>query len=163
MNPFNALQGVGRVVGFLVVALVVVAFFCGVASAAVTVPGSLRVDYTLPTQGCLIVNGTTTNPCQPMALTGADALTGAEVYISADPTPPTANATPTGAVGAGVTTINQTVTVPNDTLLYIWVRVKNSTKAGDWANGVTKLVHVDVGVDPGVPTNVTVTLAITLH
>lgn len=64
--------------------------FLTVAHATVPVP--VGVSYTLPTQACVYVNGVATTTCGP--LTGADALTGIEVYFSLAPIADGATLTP---------------------------------------------------------------------
>ncbi|MEO8516999.1 MAG: hypothetical protein ABI426_09645 [Flavobacterium sp.] len=57
---------------------------------------------------------------------------GYQYYLSTSATPPTAGTTPTGSVGAGVTTLSLTGLTSGVTY-YIWIRSKcNATSLGNW-------------------------------
>jgi len=124
------------------------------AAVAQTVPGAANYSWTLPTTGCTV--GVTT--CDNKPLTGADALTGLEIFISTSAIPDAPSGNPTLTLGPGQTTTTYTTTVPNGSTIYMRMRAVNSTGKSILTNAVTKVVNA--GVIPGVPTNVTVTFQI---
>jgi hypothetical protein len=127
------------------------------AQAAVSAP--LAISYTLPTTGCVSVNGVVLSPCQSVPLTGGDAVDFVEVFLSTSTIPDNAS-TPTATVPASTTSYSTTYSVNSGQTIH--VRVRAHIASGGYSiltNEVTK--QVTAGVQPGQPQNVTVTLTIT--
>lgn len=127
------------------------------AYAAVAAP--LTLTWTNPTTGCATVNGVVVTPCQSVPLTGADALAAVDVYISTAVIPDDFTGAPTFSVTAPATTSSTTYSLNSGQTMHI--RLKARTASG----GVSKFTPevtktVTAGVEPGVPTSVTVTLNI---
>lgn len=96
------------------------------AAQAATVP--VNIQYTLPTQACLYVNGVrTADPCTP--LTGADALTGIKVYFSLSPIVDDSTLAPVATLSPTATTYSSTFTASNGDKVY--VRLKAMTASAD--------------------------------
>lgn len=128
----------------------------GAASAA-TVDGTSNVSWGAVTQGCLV--GVT--PCVPSTLTGADVVTGYEVFASTSPIPDDlAGLTPVAVTSATATSASARLTVPNGSTVYIRVRAFNASIKGVLSNVVTRVVQVPV--QPGAPTDVTFEITIDL-
>jgi hypothetical protein len=137
-------------------ALAVVLSLLAFTANAQTVPGSATYTWTLPTTGCTV--GVT--PCDNKPLTGADALTGIEVYISTSPIPDNSTMAPTLTLGPTATTAVYSTTVANGSTLYARFKGKNASfgSSPTFSAQVSKLVALPVS--PGVPTNITITLQI---
>ena len=133
----------------------VVLFLLPLPSIAQTVPGSATYTWVLPTTGCSV--GATT--CDNKPLTGNDALTAIEAYISTSPIGDSSNMAPTLTLGASATTATYTTTIANGSTLYARFKAVNSTGRGGFSAQVSKLITLPVL--PGIPTNVTVTIQIT--
>jgi predicted phage tail protein len=125
----------------------------GFAVNAQTVPGSVDLAWELPTTGC--TSGI--SPCDNAPLTGPDALTAINVYISTSPIPDNTAMAPTLALGA-VTTVKHTMQVKDGDTIYARVRAVNSSGPSVFSGQVSKVIKLPVV--PGVPTNVTITLTI---
>lgn len=137
-----------------IVAIGLCLIFAGVSQAQ-AVPGSIDLRWTLPTTGCLI--GVSPPVCnQP--LTGTAALLGVNVWISTSPIPDVPTGAPTLTLAAGATTAAHTMQVTNGQTLYARVSARNASTSGPLSNQVIKLVSI--GVQPGVPTSVTIELTI---
>lgn len=135
----------------------VVLLLCLVGSVvyAQTVPGTLRLTWTNPTTGC--ITGSTPPVCnQP--LTGADALTAINVYISTSPIPDTSTMAPTIALPASATTTTHTMQVQRGQTIYARIKAINAAGASPFSNQVSK--QITVPVIPGVPSSVTVEIDI---
>lgn len=121
---------------------------------AQTAPGSITLTWTNPTTGCS--QGVT--PCDNKPLTGADALTGVDVFLVAAASPPAAPpATPFVSLSATTTTTTQSLPVRSGDTIYAWVRANNAAFKGMMSNRVASGV-VTFPVVPGVPSGVTIQL-----
>lgn len=141
----------------ILAALAVLSAFSA-ASLGQTVPGSMRVSWTLPTTGC--TQGVT--PCDNVPLGTAGALTGVEVYISTAPIPDNSSMSPTLTLPAGATTGTHTLQVANGATLYARVKARNGATPNSlspFSVQVSKLVSLPV--TPNAPTSVTIELTIT--
>ena len=141
---------------FFVYMAMVLALCVGLATCAEaqTVPGTLRISWTLPTQGC---NVTVSPPiCGP--LTGSAALTAINVYVSDAPIPDDYAGAPTITLTGDATAATHTMQVPNGSTLYVRVRAVNEAGASAMSNQASKLISVELL--PGVPTEVTIELEI---
>lgn len=119
------------------------------SAQAQNVPATASVTWTPPTQN---VDNT------PIAATGPTAIAKYQIFAETVTIPnafagPPKVETPPGAT-AGVVTM----TVANNTTVFIRVRACNAALCGDLSNEATKLVTIP---KPGVPTSVTFTIAIT--
>jgi len=128
----------------------------GVAPLAIAqaVPGTATVGWTLPTVGCTVG----ASPCDNAPLTGTNALTAVEVYISTSPITDSSTMAPTLTLAAGTTTSTHTLQVTNGATLYARVKAVSGGNKSPFSVQVTKVVSVPV--IPGVPTNVTITIQI---
>lgn len=138
--------------------LIVAAALCLIVTGsalAQTVPGSLSLNWVLPTTGCLV--GTTPPVCnQP--LTGSAALQAVHVWISTSPISDTPAGAPTLTLAAGATTATHTMQVTNGQTLYARVSARNAAGDSALSNQVSRVVSIPV--TPGVPTSLTITLTI---
>jgi hypothetical protein len=138
-------------------ALLAVACVVGLAAGnafAQTASDEIKIDWTLPTFGC--TRGI--SPCDRIPLTGDNAITQVNVYVSTSPIPDQPNTDSAIILGPGVTTAKHTVSVRNGDTIYVRLSVTNSDGTSPLSNVVTR--PVDLPVIPGVPTNVTITLTI---
>jgi hypothetical protein len=124
-------------------------------SHAQTVPGSLTMDWTLPTTGCVV--GTTPEVCN-VPLTGTAALTAVHVWISTSPIPDVPTTEPTLILGAGETTARHTMQVINGQTLYVRLTARNVSHESFLTAQGSKLIALDIR--PDVPTNLTLELTI---
>lgn len=109
------------------------------AANAATVP--VNISYTLPTQTCLYVNGVrTADPCTP--LTGADALTGIEVYFSLSPIADDAALAPVATLPPASTTYQSTFTAGNGDKVYVRLKAKTASASSIFSGQVFKDVVV---------------------
>lgn len=109
-----------------------------------------------------VVNGSWVNPTTASdgtALTGTQALTKIQVFLSSASIPDLSTMVPTLELGPGATTGTVTLTVPNHSTLYFRVKACNSAGCGAFSNQSTK--PVDVNAVPGIATSVTFTITIT--
>lgn len=138
---------------FLAIVLVVVLAWAALAKAA-TIP--LKITITPPTTGCTV--GIT--PCNNAPLTGTDALTGAEVYLSKSPIPNVAPSPATLVLAAGVYAAQYSMSAENGETIYMRTRVQNSS--GFSALGKELTYPVKIGVIPNPPPATTLTTAETV-
>jgi len=108
---------------------------------------SVTLNWTAPTQA------TDGSP-----LTGAQAITSYQVWLSTATIPDNVTATPTATITGTATTTTQTVTVSPGGTIFARVKACNAAGCSVLSNEVTKLVPLTV---PGPPTSVTITLNIT--
>lgn len=123
-------------------AILFLALLPGLASAA-----SITVNWTLPLTA---VDGT--------PLTGEQALTSVQVFLSTATIADSSTAAPTATLTATASTTTQTVTAAPGQTIYARIKACNSGGCSVFSNQAAKIVPVSV---PGVPTNVTITLTIT--
>jgi hypothetical protein len=124
---------------------------------AQTVTGNAFYSWELPTTtSCNGVIGF----CVPAPLTGANAITSVEGFVSTSPIPDSPSGPPTLVLTANATTATYTGQVPNGSTLYARFRANTATAKGLLSAEVSKVIQVDTG-PPGQITNVTVTFAIT--
>ena len=90
-------------------------------------------------------------------LTGAQAITSYQVWVSSATIPTNTTMTPTATVTGTATTTTQTITVLPGGTIYARVKACNSAGCSDFSSEATKTLPVSV---PNPPTNVTVTLVI---
>lgn len=143
-----------RNLAWLVAAVLAVCLLGSVVYAQ-SVPGTLRLSWTNPTTGC--ITGSSPPVCnQP--LTGVDAVTAINVYISTSPIPDASTMAPTLALPASASTTTHTLQVQRGQTVYARVKAINSGGASAFSNQVSKLIAVPV--IPGVPSSVTVEVEI---
>lgn len=123
--------------------------------AATAATSAATVNWVLPTTGCTVA----VTPCDNTPLTGAQALTGVDIYASTSVIPDNSVMAPTVSLAAGVTTTTVTLTVLNGDTLHFRLKVRNQFGASDFTTDATKVVTLPV--KPGVATSVTITLTIT--
>lgn len=128
------------------------------AAAAVSAP--LTISYTLPTTGCASLNGVVLSPCQSAPLTGADAVDFVELFLSTSVIPDTPVGAPTATVPATSTSFSTSYSMNSGQTVHI--RVRAHILSGGYSTLTSEITKtVTSGVQPGWPTNVTVTLNIT--
>lgn len=123
------------------------------AAFAAPVNATGTVSYVLPVLGCMQGQPTCNAP-----LTGADALTGIDVYVSTSPIPDTFTGPPTLSVGPAVTTTPVSVSANNGDTVYVRLKARNSSGSSVFTAPATFVVHL--AVIPNPPTSVTFTLVI---
>lgn len=89
------------------------------------------------------------------ALTGAQALTKYEAFISTAVIPDSPTGTPTATITAGTTTTTQSITVLAGDTIHARVRACNAAGCSVLSNDVTAVVPIS---KPGPPTSVTITI-----
>lgn len=119
------------------------------AQAQTTVPASANVAWTLPTQDT-----------KGAALTGTNALTSVNVYVSTSAIPDAPVGAAQVVLGATAQTTAYTLTAPANGTIHVRVSACNQFACGALSAEATKLVATG-GLTPGVPTNVTITITIT--
>lgn len=129
--------------------------FFAFAASAQTVPGSVGLEWTLPTVGCTVG----VSPCDNRPLTGAAALTAIEVYISTSSIPDNSIMAPTLTLGPAVTTATHTMQVANGATLFVRLKARNAGGVSPFNVQASKVVTAPVV--PGVPSSVTITITIT--
>lgn len=145
-----------RFLSLLAGAVVALAALSTPAYAAVSAP--LVINWTNPTTGCTTINGVAVNPCDNIPLTGGDALSALDLFISTTGTPDCQSA-PTLTVTAPNTTASTTVAINSGQTVHIRVQARIASGGKSFcSNEVTKTFTT--GVLPGSPTNVTITLVI---
>lgn len=154
LSAFRSLSWPARVGVALLVISTLLSLGMSIASAQ-TVSGSMKLTWTLPTTGCT----TGVTPCDNKPLTGADALTGIDVYVSAAPIPDSFSGAPTATLAAGAVTTTVTVPATNGGTLYARLKARNASGASPFSGQVSKLIVLPV--TPGVPTNITIEITIT--
>lgn len=124
------------------------------ATSAPAATGTVNVGWQLPAFACTV--GVV--PCDNLPLTGANALTGVEVYLSTSPIADDTTAPPTVSLTADQTTATVPLGVNNGDTIYARVRVRNQFGPSDFSAEATKLVTI--ATKPGMPTSVTITITI---
>lgn len=124
------------------------------AQAAVSAP--LTINYTVPTTGCTTINGVPVSPCDGVPLTGADVVTSIAVYVSTSPIPNNFTGDPTLVVGASPQSVNTSVSITNGQTVYVRLKALSGTGVSDFSAEASKTFTL--GVKPGVPTSVTITI-----
>lgn len=122
-------------------------FVVAAVANAQSVPSSAKIDWVQPT---VSVDG--------VPLTGANSLTGIEVYISTSPIADNSTMQPTATVSGAATTTTQTLQVANGSTLYVRLKAVNASGKSAFSSQVTKLVQLNA--TPTFPTSVTVTITI---
>lgn len=92
------------------------------------------------------------------ALTGAQALTSYQVWVSTASIPTTTTTAPTATITGTATTTTQTIAVQPGGTIYARVKACNAGGCSDYSVESSKTLPVSV---PGVPTSATITLSIT--
>lgn len=113
----------------------------GSASAA-----SLTVSWVLPTTGAGNV-----------PLTGSNAITNVQVFVSTSPIPNNSAGAPLVVLSATSTTTTQTVTASPGQTLYARIKVCNQWGCSAYSAEASKVVP---GPTPNIPTDVTITITI---
>jgi len=127
------------------------------AHASVSVP--VVVNWTAPTVGCSTINGVMVNPCDNIPLTGGDAITGYDVYMSTSVIPDNFSGPPTVSVQASANGVQTNFAVNSGQTIHVRVKVKiASGGTSSFSNEATQTVTL--GVVPQPPTSVTVQLVI---
>lgn len=141
---------------FLIAALALAAACVSPAVFAQTVPASLKVNFTLPTEtACLQAPPA---ECVRLPLTGAYALTGVQLFVSTSPILDDSTLEPVASNGT-VTSMVYNQVVPNGTTLYVRVKAVNAFgPSPHFSTQASKLILVEA--PPGEPTNVTLELTI---
>jgi hypothetical protein len=116
-----------------------IALIPALASAA-----SITVNWTAPTTA---VDGST--------LTGAQALTSYQVWVSTSSIPATTTAAPTATLTGSVTTTTQTITASPGATLYVRLKACNSGGCSDFSSEASKVLPVSA---PNFPTSITITV-----
>lgn len=124
------------------------------ATSAPAATGSVDLAWQLPDFACTV--GVV--PCDNLPLTGINALTGVEVYLSTSPIADDSTASPTVSLTADQTTATATLGVNNGDTIYARIKVRNQFGPSDFSAQVSKPVMI--ATKPGVPTNVTITITI---
>lgn len=138
---------------------VILAIVAAVPAQAVQAP--LKIDFVLPTTGCTIVNGAPVRPCDNVPLTGPNALTFVDFYISLTPIPDGFAGAPTVSIPAGVSTTNTTFTAVSGDTVYVRVKARNASGLSDGFSAQTSKTVIVGGVQPGIITSVTISINIT--
>jgi hypothetical protein len=127
------------------------------AQAAVSVP--LSVSFVLPTSACTTINGVTVNPCDNIPLTGANALTNTDIWVSLAPIPNNFTGAPTLSIPAGSTSVNTNFSASSGDTIYVRLKARTaSASSASYSNEATKTVTL--GAVPGNVTSVTLTINI---
>lgn len=90
-------------------------------------------------------------------LTGAQAITSYQVWVSTATIPSTTTMTPTATITGTATTTTQSVTANPGATIFARVKACNSAGCSDFSAEASKALPVTV---PGVPTTVTVTIQV---
>lgn len=93
-----------------------------------------------------------------LSLTGTNALTSMQLFLSTAPISDASTMLPTATLSASAVTTLQTMSVLNGATLYVRLKACNSTGCGDFGPQGSKLITLDT--TPGVPTNVTIEITI---
>lgn len=134
------------------------AFAAAVPAQAVTVP--LAVSFVMPTTACTTINGVQVNPCDNIPLTGANALTNIDIWLSLAPIPDGFTGPPTLSVPAGATLLNTTFSASSGDTIYVRLKARTSSASSlHFSNQATKTVTV--GAVPADVTTVSLAINIT--
>jgi hypothetical protein len=128
-----------RVMKLRVIALALFALIPALASAA-----SITVNWTAPTTAA-----------DGSPLTGPQALTSYQVWVSTSSIPTTTTAAPTATLTGAVTTTTQTINASPGATLYVRLKACNSAGCSDFSAEASKALPV---TPPGVPTSITITV-----
>lgn len=133
--------------------------FASLASAqSVTVPAELTASWTLPTETECLQDPPA--ECVRIPLTGAYAVTGVQLFVSASPIPDDSTLEPVASSGT-VSSMVYNQTVPNGTTLYVRVKAVNAYGASKrFSEQQQKMIQVEA--TPGAPTNVSVSFKLTI-
>lgn len=121
-----------------------------IAAPTVNVPAVMNVSWELPT---LAADGT--------ALTGEQALTGLQLFVSTAPIADNTALAPSATFAPGITSSTYSGTLPAGATVYIRLRALNQTGAGKLSAEVSKVIELPPLSVPGVPTNVQISITIT--
>lgn len=146
-----------RFASLLAAALLSFAASIAPAQAAVSVP--LSVSFVLPTTGCTTINGVQVNPCDNIPLTGANALTNTDIWLSLAPIPNGFAGAPTLSIPAGSTSVNTNFSASNGDTIYVRLKARTAT-ASSVAFSTEATKTVTVGAVPGNVTSVILTINI---
>jgi len=91
------------------------------------------------------------------ALTGQQAITSYQVWVSTSSIPATSTATPTATITGTATTTTQTIGVSPGGTIYARVKACNAAGCSDFSAESSKTLPLS---PPGVPTTVTVTISL---
>jgi hypothetical protein len=105
---------------------------------------SITVNWTAPTTAA-----------DGSALTGPQALTSYQVWVSTSSIPTTTNAAPTATLTGAVTTTTQTINASPGATLYVRLKACNSAGCSDFSAEATKALPITA---PGIPTSITITV-----
>jgi hypothetical protein len=137
---------------FAALVAVALAASCSVAGAQTstpaTVPASATLGWVLPTVGSDSVT----------PLTGGEALTGVNIYVSTSAIPDAPTGPATITLSAASTTTAYSATVAVGSTLHFRLAACNAFGCSALTPEVTKVV---TGSTPGIPTSVTVSIKIT--
>lgn len=141
-----------RILNILRIAVFSLFFFLAFSSVALTqtVPGQLTLTWVLPTHS--------TPATGSVPLTGANALTRIDVFISTVLIPDSPTELPTLTLTGSTITGSHTMQVPNGSVLHARIRACNASGCSILTNEVTALVQVDPIPNP--PTTITITVVI---
>ena len=92
------------------------------------------------------------------ALTGSQAITSYQVWVSTATIPSTTTTTPTATITGTATTTTQTITASPGATIFARVKACNAAGCSDFSTEATKVLPLTV---PNPPTNLTVTITIT--
>ena len=118
------------------------ALLCSWVNVAHAATSSATFNWTAPT---VALDGT--------PLTGAQAVTSYQIWVSTSSIPDNVATAATALVSTGTSTTQAITAAPGDTI-YARVKACNSSGCGTISNQVTKVLPVSL---PGPPTNVTIT------
>lgn len=90
-------------------------------------------------------------------LTGVQAITGYQVWLSTSSIPSTTTAAPTATITGTATTTIQTITAAPGATIYARVKACNSAGCSDFSAEGSKVLPAN---PPGVPTSVTITVTL---
>lgn len=132
------------------------------AQTAPTVPATATANWTNPTHTeCVAPPPQGSSECVRLLLNGAYAVTGIQVFVSTAPIADNSNMGPTATVAPGTNTYEYTGTVPNGSTLYVRTKAVNAFgPSPTFSNQASKLVMVEA--KPGPPTNLTISVTVTL-
>lgn len=146
-----------RFASLLAAALLSFAASIAPAQAAISVP--LAVSFVLPTVACTTINGVPVVPCDNIPLTGANALTNTDIWLSLAPIPNNFAGAPTLSIPAGSTSLTTNFNASNGDTIYVRLKARTSSMSSPaYSNEATKTVTV--GAQPGNVTSVVLTINI---
>jgi hypothetical protein len=90
-------------------------------------------------------------------LTGQQAITGYQVWVSTATIPSNTTMTPTATITGTATTTTQSITANPGATIYTRVKACNAVGCSDFSTEASKTLPVS---PPGVPTSVTITLSL---